>query len=92
MSNDFSVEGWVFSTLPVDNKPFKIVGQSRQVPKLSIRIKAEREASYYLLTMMLPMSLDPLYGMDSILVASERSGAADCSIHGLYFFFACSGV
>ena len=57
MSNDFSVEGWVFSTLPVDNKPFKIVGQSRQVPKLSIRIKAEREASYYLVTMMLPMSL-----------------------------------
>ena len=57
MSNDFSAEDWVFSTLPVDNKPFKIVGQSRQVPKLSIRIKAQREASYYLVTMMLPMSL-----------------------------------
>ena len=57
MSDDFSVEGWIFSALPVDNEPFKIVGQSGQVPKLSIRIKAEREASYYLLTMMLPMSL-----------------------------------
>ena len=57
MRDEFSVEGWVFSTLPIDNRPLIVEGLDTVLPKLEIRIQAEREVSYYLLTMMLPMSL-----------------------------------
>ncbi len=56
-ADSFSVEGWDFEMLPVANAPLFVASSGNEFPQLSLRIKAKRQTRYYLITMLLPMSL-----------------------------------
>lgn len=53
----FSAEGWRFRILEPTFSEFHIASQGIVRPRLTFFIEAERDSNYYLLTMVLPMSL-----------------------------------
>lgn len=53
----FSIEGWHLKTLKPELGEFVTPGDGSLLPRLTFVIEAERDSKYYVLTMLVPMSL-----------------------------------
>ncbi len=56
-TEDFSARGWQFEPLPPEHGRYRLADTIQETPMLVFSVRAEREPSFYVLTLALPMLL-----------------------------------